>query len=312
VSPKLRALCWLLALLVCARPATADDITPADRVVDHINVREGPSTETPVIGELEKGDRAPLLLSVPRWYQIRLPDGSEGFVSKSWSKRLAAVVTPAAAGEVGFTIHFLDVGTGDSAIIDIGQQEIIIDGGNSTKVRLEYIQNRQIVDGPIELVVVAHGDSDHWKSLNRLMGFDGHNASPPQVLGSGKRATTGTAMDPRLVPDSPTSPSSTAFVSCRASRSSAPWRTSTRRRRRVAPSSGSRCRQSPTPRFRCSTQTRLPPARMVSECSYLINNASIVLMREIPGAAFCSPAMRMGRSATSKALAHLDTLSFSC
>ena len=81
-----------------------------------------------------------------------------------------------------FVVHFLDVGTGDSAIIDIGEQEAIIDGGDSVRVLTDYVKTRGIVDGPIELVVVTHGDSDHWKGLNRLLGFDGKNANPPRVI----------------------------------------------------------------------------------------------------------------------------------
>jgi beta-lactamase superfamily II metal-dependent hydrolase len=155
MSLRLRAVCWLVAFWVPVCPAAADDIAPADRVVNHVNVREGPSTDSPVVGILKKGDRASLLLTIPRWYQIRLADGTEGFVSKSWSQRIPAP-TAVASGDIGFTIHFLDVDTGDAAIIDIGEHEIIIDGGNSTKVLLDYIQDRQIVDGPIELVVVTH------------------------------------------------------------------------------------------------------------------------------------------------------------
>jgi hypothetical protein len=31
-----------------------------------------------------------------------------------------------------------------------------------------YLQARDIIDGPVELVVVTHGDQDHWKGLQRL------------------------------------------------------------------------------------------------------------------------------------------------
>jgi len=81
-----------------------------------------------------------------------------------------------------FAIHFLDVGTGDSAIIDVGEQEVIIDGGDSVRVLNDYVARTGIIDGPIELVVVTHADSDHWKGLTRLLGFDGKNAHPPEVL----------------------------------------------------------------------------------------------------------------------------------
>ena len=45
-----------------------------------------------------------------------------------------------------------------------------------------YVQERGVIDGPVELVVVTHGDTDHWKGLERLMNFDGRGPNPPQVL----------------------------------------------------------------------------------------------------------------------------------
>jgi len=44
------------------------------------------------------------------------------------------------------------------------------------------VRDRNILDGPVELVVVTHGDADHWKGLNGLMNFDGNGANPPEVL----------------------------------------------------------------------------------------------------------------------------------
>jgi glyoxylase-like metal-dependent hydrolase (beta-lactamase superfamily II) len=63
------------------------------------------------------------------------------------------------------------VGTGDSAIIDIGDKEIVIDGGLTTKVLSDYVARTGIIDGPIELLVLTHADSDHWTGLRRLLGF---------------------------------------------------------------------------------------------------------------------------------------------
>jgi competence protein ComEC len=81
-----------------------------------------------------------------------------------------------------FAVHFLDVGTGDAAIIDMGETEIVIDGGDSVRVLTDFVTDTGIIDGPIELLVVTHADSDHWKGLTRLLGFDGQNPDPPGVL----------------------------------------------------------------------------------------------------------------------------------
>jgi len=183
------ALCVCVLLAVSARLAAQTDVVvPSERVVTFVNVRQGPSIGTPAVGALNKGEHAALLGAVPLWYRIRLSDGSEGFVSKAWTKVAPAPALPS-AGDVPFKVHFLDVGTGDAAIIDIGTAEIIIDGGDSETVLRNYVRARDIIDGPVELVVVTHGDTDHWQGLARLMNFDGRGANPPQVLelGSGLR-----------------------------------------------------------------------------------------------------------------------------
>ncbi len=64
----------------------------------------------------------------------------------------------------------------------MGEREIVIDGGNSIRVLNAYAERTGIIDPPIELVVVTHGDTDHWNGLRRLLGFDGVVDDPPTVL----------------------------------------------------------------------------------------------------------------------------------
>ena len=54
----------------------------------------------------------------------------------------------------------------------MGDTEIVIDGGNSVRILHGYAVETQVIDGPIELVIVTHADSDQWKGLTRLLGFD--------------------------------------------------------------------------------------------------------------------------------------------
>jgi beta-lactamase superfamily II metal-dependent hydrolase len=94
-------------------------------------VRESASTSSPIVGELRVGQSADLITSVPNWHKIRLSSGVEGFVSKAFT-------TVVASAGAAFQVHFLDVGTGDSTIIDVGDKEIIIDGGLGVKVLSDY------------------------------------------------------------------------------------------------------------------------------------------------------------------------------
>lgn len=170
----------LLALIIISwsSGSYADRVTPKSTVVTGVNVRESASSSSVSLRMLGPGESLPYDSSVPRWHRVRLGDGRFGFVSKRWTEVIPDPITSSATQ---FAIHFIDVGTGDAAIIDMGDREIVIDGGNSTRVLNAYAERTGIIDGPIELVVVTHGDTDHWKGLRRLLGFDGVVDNPRTV-----------------------------------------------------------------------------------------------------------------------------------
>jgi len=85
---RLRITVVLVALLFWVGQGLGAAVTPSDRVTTRLNVRDSPSATTAVIGKLLPGEDALFLESVPRWYKIRLNDGQEGFVSKSWAVKL--------------------------------------------------------------------------------------------------------------------------------------------------------------------------------------------------------------------------------
>ena len=273
-------LCACIILLGPSRLIAQNDIIkPTDRVVNSVSVREAPSSNSALIGQLLKGHEALLLLDVPSWYKVRLADGTEGFVSKAWTVRVTAPVPPLSA-DIPFTIHFLDVGTGDAAIVDMGDREIIIDGGNSPTVLSNYVRDRNIIDGPVELVVVTHGDADHWKGLNRLMNFDGNGANPPEVLefwDPGYDRTCNAASDGGRL-------SYLAFIDRFRSLSLVLFRRPLAQFHPPADQTG---------QVQPFTLTSLPgvtftvlhaaanPLSDNSECSYLINNSSIVMKLQI-------------------------------
>jgi beta-lactamase superfamily II metal-dependent hydrolase len=174
------ALCWAIALCGFPGLVAADQVTPSPRVVNYVNVQAGAAAATDIISELYPGERVEFVAVRGAWYEVRLNSGQPGFVSRSWMVRVAS--TPAAATTPPFRVHFIDVGTGDAAIIDIGDREIVIDGGNYVNDITTYARDLAIIDGPIELLVITHADSDHWKGLPRLLGLDGANPTPVSVL----------------------------------------------------------------------------------------------------------------------------------
>ena len=60
-------------------------------------------------------------------------------------------------------VHFIDVGQGDSVLIDLGQTEILIDGGGKSSGIVEYLSD--FVDGALEVMVATHPHADHIGGL---------------------------------------------------------------------------------------------------------------------------------------------------
>ncbi len=60
-------------------------------------------------------------------------------------------------------VHFIDVGQGDSILIDFGETEVLVDGGNKSPGVTAYL--KAYVDGPIEAMVATHPHADHIGGL---------------------------------------------------------------------------------------------------------------------------------------------------
>jgi len=61
------------------------------------------------------------------------------------------------------TVHFIDVGQGDSILIDLGEIEVLIDGGGRTPGVVKYL--RDYVEAPLEVMVATHPHADHIGGL---------------------------------------------------------------------------------------------------------------------------------------------------
>jgi hypothetical protein len=77
-----------LVLLLATQPTRGDRVTPSDRVETRLRIREGADGQSAVIGHILPGDSLPLRASIPSWYEVSMPDGQSGFVSKGFSTRI--------------------------------------------------------------------------------------------------------------------------------------------------------------------------------------------------------------------------------
>ena len=63
------------------------------------------------------------------------------------------------------SVHFVDVGQGDSILIDSGTTEILIDGGEASQSQELILYLQKYVDEPPEVMVATHPHADHIGGL---------------------------------------------------------------------------------------------------------------------------------------------------
>ena len=82
------------------------------------------------------------------------------------------VDTPDSDSEVSgqpLSVHFIDVGQGDCTLVDFGDVEILVDGGDydTWEAVEEYI--RPLVNGKLDYVIATHPDADHVGGLTYIL-----------------------------------------------------------------------------------------------------------------------------------------------
>ncbi len=60
-------------------------------------------------------------------------------------------------------VHFIDVGQGDSILVDLGETEVLIDGGGKSPGVVTYLND--YIDGALEIMVATHPHADHIGGL---------------------------------------------------------------------------------------------------------------------------------------------------
>jgi beta-lactamase superfamily II metal-dependent hydrolase len=90
--------------------------------------------------------------------------GTSTVVTVTMNSHKAATAHFEAAPPSGnLMVHFIDVGQGDAILLDLGDTEVLIDGGDKSPGVVNYIS--QYVDGPLEVMVATHPHADHIGGL---------------------------------------------------------------------------------------------------------------------------------------------------
>jgi hypothetical protein len=89
---------YLSVLLTVLLPLAghADQVVPADKVEDSVNIRLNADATSDVVGKLRQGESLTLISSIDGWHEVRLEGGTSGFISSDWSRVVAdSAVAPA-------------------------------------------------------------------------------------------------------------------------------------------------------------------------------------------------------------------------
>ena len=162
----------LLLLAVAPQAALAEQVRASDRVERNVVVRAAPTTRSEPIGALFPGDTLEVVDDdIARWYEVRLPDGRTGYVSKSWT----VLIPDADAADVsaaGFLIHSIDVGTGLAVLIEGPDFTLLYDGGSNDDLargqmnRLTaYLREVRPNLRRIDHLILSHPHRDHVELL---------------------------------------------------------------------------------------------------------------------------------------------------
>lgn len=178
--PNLRAALLCLVFVFCATVVHAqgpDRVVAKDDVTTRVVVREGATSQSADKGTLRPGESAELLGSVPNWYEVRLANGVEGFVSKRWTRVISGAAPTPPSNATAFTIDVVDVGTGLAILVRGADFTLIYDAGsNDDDARgdrnrmLAYI--RAVAPGlsRIDHVILSHPHKDHVELLPDVLG----------------------------------------------------------------------------------------------------------------------------------------------
>lgn len=75
--------------------------------------------------------------------------------------------SPPDSDDVELEVHFINVGQGESVLVDLGETEVLIDGGGNSSDLVQYLH--YYVDGVIEVMVATHPDADHVGGLAAVL-----------------------------------------------------------------------------------------------------------------------------------------------
>lgn len=168
------------ALFMFAAPALAADcVQPKASATNGATFRDTPVADGTSLGTLAVDQTAPLVASIPRWYETRMPSGQTAFVSKQ-STEIVECAEPNAAAAFGgqaFELHAIDVGTGLAVLVRAADFTLLYDAGSNDDLArgdgnrvIAYLQSLAPPVTRIDHLLLSHPHRDHVELMPDVLG----------------------------------------------------------------------------------------------------------------------------------------------
>jgi len=96
-------------------------------------------------------------------HQTTTPQTATTELDPSPSPTITSSPDPEISPSQVLSVHFIDVGQGDSILIDLDETEVLIDGGDRSPGVVNYLSS--YVDGELDVMVATHAHADHIGGL---------------------------------------------------------------------------------------------------------------------------------------------------
>ncbi|WP_426692918.1 SH3 domain-containing protein [Sphingomonas sediminicola] len=160
------AFCVFLSLVWTGTVSAQALVAPSDRVSRNVVIRSAPSRASPAVGALTRGESLKVIRETARWRQVRMSDGSTGYVSKAWTIVVGGPAITALGSPT--KLHMIDVGTGLALFVEGPGWTMIYDGGSQDDAAkgpnnrlLAYLHAVRPELRTIDHLVLSHPHEDH-------------------------------------------------------------------------------------------------------------------------------------------------------
>jgi len=166
----------VLSLSACGSPTTEQPATLTYTLSTSVSP-SGSGSVSPSSGQYLEGSQVGLIATPATGYTFDYWSGDASgsssaiIITMNSDKSITAyfveetpapTVTPA-PDEAELKVHFIDVGQGDAILVDLGDTEILIDGGGKSPSVVLYLHD--YVDGALEVMIATHPHADHIGGL---------------------------------------------------------------------------------------------------------------------------------------------------